>query len=169
MNYDIEKSLQMAGHQSFLGGLGKYIGAYFVLFIILTLLFWWITNNIVSTRKNTIIHLCISLNWIAFFYALLYIFPLYSLKRDGMLDYLPRPIALKVASFIVLLLCIGSLIYLVFYRNKNLYVSKRYKIGIIGGMIGGLILNKIFCGSIFLFFPTILVCLVLIVWGVIKF
>lgn len=160
---DIEKSFKLSSYQGFLGGIGKYVWSCFMLFIICTLIFWWF-SNMMAFQKDKISHLCISANWIALFYAGIYSYKLNSLNRADLLSYLPHPTALKVASFIVLLLCAGSLTYLIFYRDNNyLYVSKAYKIILIIGVILGLILNKLICGSILLFFPTILVCIALTV------
>lgn len=164
---DISKMLKTEGYWSFLGGMGKYVWFYFTIFIVLILFFWWL-SNVTTFQGDKIGHLCVSINWLAFFYALIYTLRLCGLNSAGLLSCLPHPIALKAASFIALLLCVGSLSYLVLYRN-NLYVSKAYKIALIIGMILGLIFNKLICGSALLFFPTILVCLALIVWGVIKF
>lgn len=165
---DIDKTVRLAGYQSFLGGMAKHVWLCFTLFIAFTLILWWI-SNMLAFQKDKISHLCTSANWIAFFYAGIYTYKLNSLNKANLLNYLPHPITLKVVSFIVLLLCVGSLAYLIFYRNNNLYVSKTYKIALIIGIILGLIFNKLICGSALLFFPTILVCLALIVWGVIKF
>lgn len=163
----IEKTIALRPYESFLEGMGKYVWSIFLLFILVAAIiiyFYWRSH-----RRDMHAVLTFSgwtISWEGLIYSIIYICPIYPLYKNGLLKYLPHPVSLYITSFIMLLLCGLALGYLLF--NNGCPTRAFYTVLIVGSVLG-LFCNALLCGNAFLFFPTIVICFLLTIWGHFKY